>query len=53
MRLKLHKLQEENIKAQEIKTEKYKSWEKIYKVLYHQSLPYLSKFIRIELINLH
>ena len=53
MRLRLQKLQEEDIKAQKIKTEKRESWEEIDGVLHHQGLPYVPELIRIELISRH
>ena len=53
MRLRLQELQEEDAKAPKIRMEKDESWEKIDVVLHHQSLPYIPKLIRTELISRH
>lgn len=51
MRLRLQKLQEENIKKQKIRAEKYENWKKIDKIFYHQSLLCIFKLIKINLIS--
>ena len=53
MRLRLQELQEEDVEAQKIRTEKRESWEEIDGVLHHQGLPYVPELIRTELISRH
>lgn len=51
MRIRLQELQEEDLQAQKIRTEKREGWEDFGGMLYHQGLPYVSELIRTELIS--
>ena len=53
MRLRLQELQETDSKAQELRQQKANSYEKINDILHHQSLPFVPKAIRTELISRH
>lgn len=51
IRFKLLKLQEKTVKAQKIRVNKYKVLKDFEGILYYQSLIYIPKLIKIELIS--
>ncbi len=54
MRMRLLKLQDDNKEAKELRLEGLpEGWKDIEEVLYYQSLPYVPKVIRSELISKH
>ena len=54
MHMRLQKLQETDLEAQEIRaTQLQKGWEEVDRVLHHQKLSYVPKIVRFKLISKH
>ena len=53
MKMRLPELQNDNKEAKKLRSKQVlpESWEDIEQVLYYQSLPYVPKVIRLELIS--